>query len=484
MSPASTSLVSTSPVSTNPVSTSLIYESAHAKTIYLISAASYSDWLKAQAATLQTWLQASGFSAKNGEVALLPDSEGRLSGVLVIGGASNLYALGKLPLTLPAGVYQLSDGIALPVAERLALGWCLGADRFTRYKKKTAEPAQLVLPDAAARSRVLQLAAAVTGARALVNTPAQDLGPEQLSAFVADMAQGHSATFSEIVGDDLLAQNFPAIHAVGRASHRSPRLLELNWQYAEADASTPLLVLIGKGVCFDTGGLDMKASDGMALMKKDMGGSAVAIMLAQLVIQFQLKVRLKLLVPAVENAIGPMSYRPGDVIATRSGQSVEIGNTDAEGRVVLCDALTYAVEAKPALILDFATLTGAARIALGPDLPATFCHDDALVHALILAGTSVQDPLWRMPLWPDYQRMIDSPIADMNNAGSSRMAGAITAALYLERFVPKAVSWVHIDTYCWNDTEQPGRPKGGACQGLRAAFAYLSVRFGCESVRV
>ena len=466
-------------ISTSPASKSLIYASAHAKPIHLIASAHYSEWLKAQTATVQTWLKSSGFRAKTGEVALLPDSNGELGGVLVINGASNLYALGKLPLTLPAGSYQLSDEIALPVAERLALGWCLGADRFTRYKAKSSEPAQLVLPDALACSRVLQLAAAVTGARALVNMPAEDLGPQQLSAFIADMAQRHSATFSEVVGEELLAQNFPAIHAVGRASHRPPRLLELNWQHPEADASTPLLVLVGKGVCFDTGGLDMKASDGMALMKKDMGGAAVATMLAQLVMQFQLKVRLKLLVPAVENAVGPMSYRPGDVIATRSGQSVEIGNTDAEGRVVLCDALTYAVEAKPALILDFATLTGAARIALGPDLPATFCHDDELVNALILAGTSVQDPLWRMPLWADYQRMIDSPIADINNAGSSRMAGAITAALYLERFVPKAISWVHIDTYCWNDTEQPGRPKGGACQGLRAAFAYLSGRFGC-----
>ena len=457
---------------------SLIPSSVNAKTVYLIAVANYTEWLQAQLSNVQTWLKSSGFIAKNGELALLPGSDGGLSGVLVIGSASNLYALGKLPLSLPAGAYQLSDAIALPVAERLALGWCLGADRFTRYKKKTTEPAQLVLADTAARTRVLQLAAAVTGARALVNTPAEDLGPQHLSAFVADIAQRENAEFSEIVGDDLLAQNFPAIHAVGRASHRPPRLLELNWQCPGADANTPLLVLVGKGVCFDTGGLDMKASDGMALMKKDMGGSAVAIMLAQLVMQAGLKVRLKLLVPAVENAVGPMSYRPGDVIATRSGQSVEIGNTDAEGRVVLCDALSYAVESRPALIMDFATLTGAARVALGPDLPATFCHDDELVQALIQAGTSVQDPLWRMPLWPDYQRMIDSPIADMNNAGSSRMAGAITAALYLERFVPKAIPWVHIDTYCWKDSEQPGRPKGGACQGLRAAFAYLSARFG------
>ncbi len=453
---------------------------ARAKPIHFVAATRFASWLKHQPSSTQTWLKTSGFAAKNGEFTLLPGAEGELCGVLMIADASNLYALGRLPFALPAGDYVLADTAAGAATESLALGWCLGADRFNRYKKKITEPARLVYADDAARARILMLAAGVCGARALVNTPAEDLGPEQLSAVVCEIARLHHARFSEIVGDELLNKNFPAIHAVGRASHRAPRLLELNWapdDAKDAAANLPLVVIVGKGVCFDTGGLDMKASDGMALMKKDMGGAAVAIMLAQMLMQAQLKIRLKLLVPAVENAVGPMSYRPGDVIATCAGLSVEIGNTDAEGRVVLCDALSYAVEAKPALILDFATLTGAARIALGPDLPATFSHHDEVVNALIQAGSAVQDPLWRMPLWGDYQRMIDSPIADMNNAGASRMAGAITAALYLERFVPRAIAWVHIDTYCWNDTEQPGRPKGGACQGLRAAFAYLSARF-------
>jgi leucyl aminopeptidase len=452
----------------------LIAAAQNVKPIHLVNAASYAGWLKKQPGQMQNWLQSSGFSAKNGEFALLSDSDGKFNAVLVIGESRQMYALGRLPLALPPGDYQLCDGVESADQEALALGWCLGADRFLRYKKKSGEPARLLFTDAPARERVLQLAAAVTGARALVNTPAEDMGPQQLADLMREFATEFAAEFTEIVGADLLAQNFPAIHAVGRASHRAPRLLELNW----GAASDPQLVLVGKGVCFDTGGLDMKASDGMALMKKDMGGSAIAIMLARLVMQAGLKVRLKLLVPAVENAVGPESYRPGDVLRTRSGQSVEIGNTDAEGRVILCDALTYALEAKPALMINFATLTGAARIALGPDLPATFSHHDDVVNALVQAGSAVQDPLWRMPLWADYQRMIDSPIADMNNAGASRMAGAITAALYLERFVPKTTPWVHIDTYCWNDSEQPGRPKGGACQSLRAVFAYLQTRFG------
>jgi leucyl aminopeptidase len=452
----------------------LIAAAAHAKTIHLLAANSFASWLKQQSEPTQAWLNSSGFSAKNGEFSLLSGADGAVQAVVVIGDATNMYALGRLPFALPAGDYALAPTVTAAQAQNLSLGWCLGADRFTRYKKKSAAAARLVLADAAQRDAVLALSGAVTTARALVNTPAQDLGPEQLAAHVQGLAQKHGAVFSEFVGPALLSENFPAIHAVGRASHRAPRLLELNWGQPEH----PLLVLVGKGVCFDTGGLDMKASDGMALMKKDMGGAAVAVCLAGLVMHTKLKVRLKLLVPAVENAVGPESYRPGDVITTRSGQTVEIGNTDAEGRVVLCDALTYAVEAKPELILDFATLTGAARIALGPDLPATFSHHDEIVNALIQAGTAVQDPLWRMPLWSDYQRMIDSSIADMNNSGASRMAGAITAALYLERFVPKTLPWVHIDTYCWNDTEQAGRPKGGACQSLRAAFAYLSGRFG------
>lgn len=451
---------------------SLISNASNAKALHLVSATGYSSWLKNTTPFLRNWLINSGFSGKNGDFALLPSASGELDAVLMIGEADQMYALARLPFALPTGDYVLAQSVESAQHQALALGWCLGCDRYTRYRKSSAEPARLLVKEAW-RESVLMLADAVCAARALVNTPAEDLGPAQLGDYVRAMAAEFGAQYQEIVGAELLQQNFPAIHAVGRASHRAPRLLELTWGAEDA----PRLSLIGKGVCFDTGGLDIKAADGMALMKKDMGGAAVAIQLARLVMQAGLKVRLSLLVPAVENAIGPESYRPGDVIRTRAGLSVEIGNTDAEGRVILCDALSYAAESKPSVMIDFATLTGAARIALGPDLPATFSHHDELVNGLLQAGNRVNDPLWRMPLWAPYQRMIDSPIADMNNAGASRMAGAITAALYLERFVPKTQPWVHIDTYCWNDTEQPGRPKGGACQALRASFAYLSERF-------
>lgn len=451
---------------------SLIPTSANAKALHLVSAVAYSSWLKNTTPFLRSWLVNSGFSGKNGDFALLPSATGELDAVLLIGDVDNMYALARLPFALPSGDYVLAQQLDSAQFQALALGWCLGCDRFTRYRKSSTEPARLLVKEAW-RDSVLAVADAVCSARAMVNTPAQDLGPEQMGDYVRALAAEFGAQYQEIVGDALLEQNFPAIHAVGRASHRAPRLLELTWGAPDA----PRLALVGKGVCFDTGGLDIKAADGMALMKKDMGGAAVAIQLARLVMQAGLNVRLQLLVPAVENAIGPESYRPGDVIRTRAGLTVEIGNTDAEGRVILCDALTYAAESKPSLIIDFATLTGAARIALGPDLPATFSHHDDVVNALIQAGSQVNDPLWRMPLWAPYQRLIDSSIADMNNAGASRMAGAVTAALYLERFVPKSQPWVHIDTYCWNDSEQPGRPKGGACQALRASFAYLSGRF-------
>ncbi|HIY71001.1 MAG TPA: leucyl aminopeptidase family protein, partial [Candidatus Luteimonas excrementigallinarum] len=276
-----------------------------------------------------------------------------------------------------------------------------------------------------------------------------------------------------IIGEVLLEQNFPAIHAVGRASHRAPRLLHLTWGQADA----PLLSLVGKGVCFDTGGLDIKPADGMRNMKKDMGGAAHALALAELVMARGLPVRLSLLIPAVENAIGPDAFRPGEVVATRKGISVEIDNTDAEGRVVLCDALTYAGESSPDLLIDFATLTGAARIALGPDLPALYSNTDAVADGWLKAGMHHSDPVWRMPLWRPYLRYLTSRVADIANAGS-RMAGSVTAALYLERFVPEDTQWAHLDVFAWNDSERPGRPIGGEAQGLRSAWAMLKARYG------
>jgi leucyl aminopeptidase len=309
--------------------------------------------------------------------------------------------------------------------------------------------------------------------RDLVNTPTEDMGPEALANEVRDLANRHGATYREWVGDELLASNFPTIHAVGRASHRAPRLVELT--HGASDA--PHLVLVGKGVCFDTGGLDIKPADGMRWMKKDMGGAAHAIALASLVLAAKLPVRLTLLVPAVENAIAGNAYRPGEVITTRAGISVEVDNTDAEGRLVLCDALAYAAEHKPDLILDFATLTGAARVALGPDLPGLFSNRDDVAAALLDAAQATRDPLWRLPLWRPYLAMLDSHVADLANAGASRHAGAITAALYLERFVPEAQAWAHLDVYSWNDADKPGRPRGGEAQGLRAYFEFLRNRY-------
>ena len=308
--------------------------------------------------------------------------------------------------------------------------------------------------------------------RDLVNTPTEHMGPQELEHVVREIALAYGAEVEVVEGDALLEANFPAIHAVGRASHRAPRLIELRW----GEASHPHLAVVGKGVCFDTGGLDIKAAAGMRNMKKDMGGAAHAIALAELVMARRLPLRLTLLVPAVENAIGPNAFRPGEVIATRKGVSVEIDNTDAEGRVVLCDALAYAGEQSPALLLDFATLTGAARIALGPELPALYSNDDALANDWLAAGVHTRDPLWRMPLWQPYLRYLTSHVADIANASSSTMAGSITAAIYLQRFVPKDQAWAHVDVYSWNDSERPGHPVGGEAQGLRAAFAMLKAR--------
>jgi leucyl aminopeptidase len=376
---------------------------------------------------------------------------------------------------LPAGNYRVSPDSPVTIDPALAmLGWGLGAYQFYRYLGTPRAPARLALDDAdAENTEAVALLQAATLVRDLVNTPTEHMGPAELAGAVQALAARHGASFREWVGDDLLSANFPTIHAVGRASHRAPRLVELS----HGDANAPHLVLIGKGVCFDTGGLDLKAADGMRWMKKDMGGAAHAIALAGLVLAARLPVRLTLLVPAVENAVAGNSYRPGEVITTRAGLNVEVDNTDAEGRLVLCDALAYAASQAPDLILDFATLTGAARIALGPELPALFCNRDDVANGLLQAGQDARDPLWRMPLWRPYLTMLDSHVADLANSGPSRHAGAITAALFLERFVPEAQAWAHLDVYSWNDSDKPGHPRGGEAQGLRAFFRYLQQRY-------
>ena len=443
-------------------------DAAAARTLHVVTRDGCAAWRDAQPDAVRAWLEAQAFDAAPGSLVLLPGDDGLAGAAIGIGDPRDPDSYAHAPYALPEGTWRVTGAHE---ADALQLGWGLGAYRFTRYKAAARRPAQLAVD--AVDAEIVDLIAATTRVRDLVNTPTEHMGPAQMEDVVRDIASAHGARFDSIVGDALLEQNFPAIHAVGRASHRAPRLLQLAW----GEAAHPHVAIVGKGVCFDTGGLDIKPGDGMRNMKKDMGGAAHAIALAELVMARKLPLRITLLVPAVENAIAPNAYRPGDVIATRKGIHVEIDNTDAEGRVVLCDALAYAGEQSPDVILDFATLTGAARIALGPDLPALFANDDALAEAWLQGGETTRDPVWRMPLWRPYLRYLASSVADLANAGS-RMAGAVTAALYLERFVPEGTPWAHLDTYAWNDSSRAGHPQGGEALGLRAAWAMLKARAG------
>ena len=450
----------------------------HAIPIIAVRAAALADTLTALDRQVRDWITANGFTAKPGSFLPVADGSGKIALVLAgIDDPADPHALGNLPYALPEGRYCLHRVLGERIAPATALlGWSLAAYRFARYRKPERAPAILQLAhDAPGLDEARALVEASLKVRDLVNTPTQDMGPDELEAELRALAERHGARLRVVRGADLLAENFPAIHAVGRASHRAPRLLELDW----GEASQPLLALVGKGVCFDTGGLDLKPASGMRNMKKDMGGAAHAIALAGIVMACNLPVRLKLLVPAVENAVGPDAYRPGEVVATRKGLRVEIDNTDAEGRMVLCDALALAGEAAPDLIVDFATLTGAARVALGPDLPALFSNDEAVAAGWLEAGTGQHDPVWRMPLWRPYLRYLKSHVADLANAGS-RMAGAVTAALYLEKFIDPGQAWAHLDVYAWNDNDRPGRPRGGEALGLRSAWAMLKARYSRE----
>ncbi|MCF7221458.1 leucyl aminopeptidase family protein [Marilutibacter chinensis] len=434
--------------------------------------AGFAEWQQAQPAAARAWAGAQGFDGSPGTALVLPDADGGIAGAVL--GVEDMHdpcAYGHAPFALPARDWTLATPLDESRRAALELGWGLGSYRFTRYKAPLRAPARLQV--AGAVGETFDVLAACTRVRDLVNTPTEDMGPDQLEAVAREIGERHGAQVEVIAGDALLEQNYPAIHAVGRASHRAPRLIALHW----GDEAHPQLALVGKGVCFDSGGLDIKPADGMRNMKKDMGGAAHAIALAELVMAQRLPVRLSLLVPAVENSIGPNAFRPGEVIATRAGISVEIDNTDAEGRIVLCDALVRAGELSPDLIVDFATLTGAARIALGPDLPALFANDDGVAQGWLDAGSELRDPVWRMPLWRPYLRYLTSGIADLANAGS-KMAGAVTAALYLERFVPADRPWAHLDVYAWNDNARPGRPAGGEALGLRSAYAMLKARYG------
>jgi leucyl aminopeptidase len=418
---------------------------------------------------------ANNFTAKPGKCLTLPSPDGRIAQVLFgleDSGSCDLFRPGALPGLLPPGVYRFANA---PHDARLAtLAFALGSYRFGRYRKNEAPAVRLVPPDGVDLADIVRMAEATALARDLINTPSNDMGPAELALAAEQLAARFGASFNCIVGDDLVKQNFPLVHAVGMASTRAPRLIDLGW----GDPAHPKVTLVGKGVCFDTGGLDLKPSSGMLIMKKDMGGAANVLALAQMVMDAGLKVRLRVLIPAVENAVAGNAFRPLDIFKSRKGPTVEIGNTDAEGRLVLADALALADEEKPDLLVDLGTLTGAARVALGPDLPPFYTNDEALAGEVAAHAKAENDPLWRMPLWPPYDSWLDSKTADINNAPGGSFAGSITCALFLQRFVTDAKRWLHVDIYGWTPSAKPARPEGGECQAARAIYKLLSRRYG------
>lgn len=436
----------------------------------------YPNWLKKQPENLGNWLTDAGFEPKPGRYFILPGNE-PLRVLAIVEDYADIWGLAGLPERLPAGEYRLQGPEEEGQVSALALGWALGAYRFDRYRPSEREAPAISIGDVQVRERVERFAEAIYLVRDLINTPAEDMGPAELANAARELAIDEGAEYRCIVGDDLLTAGYPSIHAVGRASARSPRLIELRW----GEASHPAVTLVGKGVCFDSGGLDLKNASGMRLMKKDMGGAAHVLGLAKRIMDEKLPVRLRVLIPAVENAVSGDAFRPGDVIRTRKGITVEVDNTDAEGRLVLADALTAAAEESPQMIIDFATLTGAARIALGTELPAFFTHNDVLAEALSEYARKVQDPVWRLPLFEDYRHLLESRIADMVNSASTGFGGAITAALFLDAFVPREIDWIHLDIMAWNQRARPGRPRGGEAMGLRAVYAVLEKKFGKAS---
>jgi leucyl aminopeptidase len=454
---------------------SLIEDDAGAVPVTVLSKAGFAAWRETAPRHARDWAAATGFTGEAGKLALVPGESGQLGHVLV--GTTEedaaMWALAGLSETLPEGNYRLA---AMPKGgdpSHVALGWALGTYGFTRYHEKPAGKARLVWPNGADQGLVERLSGAIFLARDLINTPASDMGPAELAAAAAQVAEQAGARHRIIAGDALLAENYPTIHAVGRASDRAPRLVDIVWGAADA----PKVTLVGKGVCFDSGGLDLKTASGMRMMKKDMAGAAIMLGLGRAIMQAGLPVRLRVLLPMVENAVSGNAMRPLDIVKTRKGITVEIGNTDAEGRLILCDALAEASTEQPEMIVDAATLTGAARVALGPELPALFCNDEKLAAGLLAAGAAEDDPLWRMPLWRPYRKLIDSKVADVNNVSESPHAGAITAALYLQEFVDPGVPWAHIDVMAWNTRSRPGRPEGAEAQTLRALYAHIAGRF-------
>jgi leucyl aminopeptidase len=446
--------------------------------IYFVDSTSFGEARDGLDPAARAFARAAGFEPKPGRHVLLPGAgeSPKVAGVLFAvdaPGASGRdpFWPGRLPGVLPPGAYRLVNA---PDPRLAALAFALGTYSFARYRKPDDKKVVLELPGGVDGADLTRAVEAMFLARDLINTPTNDMGPAELDNAVRALARQHDARVHSIVGDDLVREHFPLIHAVGRASSAPARLIDLTW----GDPSAPKVTLVGKGVCFDSGGLDIKPSSGMLMMKKDMGGAASVLAAAHMIMNRGLKLRLRVLIPAVENAISGAAFRPLDVYPSRKGLTVEIGNTDAEGRLILADALALADEEAPELLVDMGTLTGAARVALGPELPAFYTYDDALAAELLRIGTVENDPFWRMPLWPPYLTMLDSKVADTNNVSTSSFAGSITCALFLSRFVSAAKAWLHFDIYAWNATAKPARPEGGECQVARALYAFLSSRYG------
>jgi leucyl aminopeptidase len=456
-------------------------ESAGARPVWLVSEQGLAQWLEVQPPSVRSWARAQGFAAEKQKLLQIPTAtgDGIAGAALGLGPVAELaeptlWTSAGLPDRLPPGRYRFAGTFSTVGATQLTLGWEYGSYRFSRYRKSTAEVPALVAPAGTDLEYVRLASEALGEARDLINTPANDLGPQELGEAVQRLALQHEAECRIIVGEDLLRQNYPLIYEVGKGSAREPRLIDMRW----GKRGNPLVTLVGKGVCFDTGGLDIKPGSGMILMKKDMGGAALVLALARMLMGADAPVQLRLLIPAVENSISGRSFRPSDILRSRQGLSVEIGNTDAEGRLVLADALTEADSEQPSLLVDLATLTGAARVALGPELPAIYSTPADLAEQLRQVGEREADPMWPMPLWHAYDEDLGSRVADLNNVSATQFAGSITAALFLKRFVTRTRHWLHGDVYAWNPKERPGRPLGADPQTVRALYRLIRQRFG------
>jgi leucyl aminopeptidase len=448
----------------------LLANAKNAIPVTTITGAEWPAFRKSLSAAERGWSDAQGFEAQPGRHVVVPGPNGGIARVLCSNGGGDPFGFGRLASVLPKGTYRIDGGVA--DARLAAMAWLLEAYRFERYRKNPTAIPQLVCPAKVDRDEILNAAEATWLTRDLVNTPSSDMGPDELEAAARDVAKAFGVKVSVTKGAKL-ERDFPMIHAVGKASPRAPRLVDFTWGGARA----PKVTLVGKGVCFDTGGLDIKPSSGMLLMKKDMGGAANVLGLAQMIMTAKLPVRLRVLIPAVENSIAGNAFRPGDILHSRKGLTVEVGNTDAEGRLVLADALALADAEAPDLLIDMATLTGAARVALGPDLPPFYTRDEKFADALTKHSVSENDPLWRLPLWDPYMQMMEGRISDLNNASESGFAGSITAALFLSRFVERARTYAHFDIFAWTPVAKPGRPRGGEAQGARALYALIVERY-------